>query len=1133
MAKISWLASLLACTAATAGEAVSESARSIPVAYQVDVVVVGGSTGAVAAAVAAAASGAKVFLAAERPYLGDDMTATLRLWQEPGDELNSPLARQIFDDRQQNSSRPDPRRLPFRYEADQHGGAHPDTKPPTRLTDGKWGDAATESVEYGQSVNIVADLERARDLTGVRVMAYQRDFKKGFKVSRITIFTSDDRQNWRQAAAIENKAEAADEDAIFFTPLAAKARYVKLAIEKAPDAARILLGEIEILGPAVPAVAPAVVMPPRPMHVKKTLDDALLAAGVQYLYSCFPTDVLRDAQGNLCGIVMANRAGRQAVIAKTVIDATQRAVVARLAGAKFRPYPAGKQTMKFVVIGGAVQAGTDMSGRIAATPFQGAYPNAAKTSSGEFQVIEYTLQTLMPADNDSAWAAAEQAARSKTYHPEQQFTADALYQVPPDPMHAREPDAGPWRGAQHVPLESLRPADVARMYVLGGCADISRESAEHLLQPGSLIALGTRVGKAAAEEARNLPAPSGPRLPGSSTAQPAAQGEVREILAGVRPGHPQPTIPQDARALPVLGRYDVVVIGGGTSGAPAGISAARQGAKTLLVEHLHGLGGVGTMGAIASYYWGNRVGFTATVPGGSKWVIEQKMQWWREELLKAGAEIWFGSIGCGAFVESGRVCGVVVATPRGRGLVLAKAVIDTTGSADVAAAAGAECIYTDQNEFAMQGTGLPPRNLGAAGANTDYTITDETDLVDVWQLFVYAKDKYPKAFDQGKLIDTRERRRIVGDYTLTILDEINTRTWPDTIAVSYSNFDTHGYTIDPYLLLEHPERRGIYVNIPLRCCVPRGLEGILVGGLGISAHRDAIPLVRMQADLQNLGYAEGVVAAMTARAGTLVRHIDVHAVQQHLVEIGNLPERVLSDADSYPLPAEAIAKAVEQVQDDFHGAAVILAQPEQALPLLREAYSRSTGKAKLTYAQVLGVMGDPAGVDTLIEAVRGFSQWDAGWNYHSMGQFGRALSPLDDLIVAIGRTHDRRGVPVILEKLSLLSEEDAFSHFRAVALALETIADPAAAKPLAELLAKPGIAGYVQGSIDIARQRSVPDGTNNAVQTRRESLRELMLARALFRCGDYQGAGEKILRQYVEDLRGHLSRHAQAVLSAK
>ena len=45
-------------------------------------------------------------------------------------------------------------------------------------------------------------------------------------------------------------------------------------------------------------------------------------------------------------------------------------------------------------------------------------------------------------------------------------------------------------------------------------------------------------------------------------------------------------------------------------------------------------------------------------------------------------------------------------------------------------------------------------------------------------------------------------------------------------------------------------------------------------------------------------------------------------------------------------------------------------------------------------------------------------------------------------------------------------------------------------------------------------------------------LREITLARALYRCGDYQGLGRKILESYTHDLRGHLARHAKAVLEA-
>ncbi len=77
--------------------------------------------------------------------------------------------------------------------------------------------------------------------------------------------------------------------------------------------------------------------------------------------------------------------------------------------------------------------------------------------------------------------------------------------------------------------------------------------------------------------------------------------------------------------------------------------------------------------------------------------------------------------------------------------MLAEAVIDATGNADIAAAAGAECVYTGENEFAMQGTGLL-RQLGAAYTNTDYTYVDETDMIDVRRAYVQAKQPLRQCF---------------------------------------------------------------------------------------------------------------------------------------------------------------------------------------------------------------------------------------------------------------------------------------------------------------------------------------------------------------------------------------------------
>jgi len=1126
---------------------VNESARQIPVAYNVDVVVVGGGTGAVSAAVAAAEAGAKVFLAAPRPYLGDDMTATLRLWLEPGESPTTPLAKRIFGDDQRAMMGPDPRRIPFTYSATlPTGGVHKDTNPPSCLTDGAWGSASRASVQYDGDVAVTADLGKVAQISGVRVYLFERTSGKGgsnFIVDTIAVSASDDAKVWKPVATMQNKqferkAEQGVGNVIeAWMPVAAKTRFVKLAFKRGGDAPRILLGEIEIVGKAAPKPsAKAAFPPPRPMHVKKTLDEALLEANVAFLYGCYPTDVLRDAQGQPCGIVMANRAGRQAVVAKTIVDCTPRAVVARMAGGRFRPYPGGRHTFKRVVIGGTPREGAGLTARVIEPPFRGAFPNPARTSSGEFHIIEYTLSLPMRDATYASFARADQQARTLTYHPEQQFTSDWLFEVPPDPMHGQAQASGAWQGAEAVALGALRPAGVSRLLVLGGCADIPRAQADKLLRPVALMELGMRVGAEAAREAKALAAPAGVKLPGKKATTPVSDGDVGEFLVGVRPTQSLPKITQDARALPVLGRYDVVVIGGGTAGAPAGIAAARRGAKTLVVEYLYGLGGVGTLGAISRYCAGNRIGFTATVPTmdnkGRGWVIEKRMEWWRTEVLKAGGDIWFGTCGCGAWVKDKQVRGAVVVTPFGRGVVLGTTVIDCTGNADVAAAAGAETTYTDHTEMAMQGTGLPPRDLGRTYTNTDFTIADDTDMLDVTHLFVYGKNKYPNAFDQGQLIDTRERRAIVGESTMTILDQLNRRTYPDTIAEARGGgYDTHGYTVDPLFLITHPRTGGVRINTSYRCLLPKGFDGLLVAGIGASYHRDAQPLLRMQPDIQNQGYAAGAAAAMAAASNGQLRAIDMRALQRHLIDIGNLPKAVLTQKDSYPLSDKTIADAVASLGRKRQIFAPILTHPKRALPLLRKAYAAAKGAHKLTCAFVLATLGDPTGLDTLLAAVEATPKLDKGWNYKGMGQFGHNLSPLDRQIVALARTRQRRVLPAILKKLELLTAESEFSHHRAVGLACEMLADPAAARPLAALLAKKGMTGYVHASVADSQRLGVPGGVC-AVGPRRESIRELLLARALYRCGDHNGLGARILRAYTADLRGHFARHAKAVLEA-
>ncbi len=970
--------------------AVREPAREIPLTRDVDVVVVGGTTAAVAAAEAAARAGAKVFLAAPRPYLGDDLCAKMRLWLEPGEKAESGLPARIFS---------------------------------------------------------------------------------------------------------------------------------------------------EGRGPV------------RPMHVKKTLDDALVAAGVPFLFSSYPSDLLRDEKGRLAGVVIANRAGRQAIRARVIIDATERATVARLAGARFRPFPAKTYTFWRYIAGGDAPPSPAVRRRATGMIFRGDGSEAdqKKPQAKAVEIIEYSLDIAMRDASFASFARAEQKARDLTASPTEQFNTDELFFIPPDSIRA----AKPFTGAGEVPLEALQPAGVSQVFVLSAMADVPRDRAAKLVRPVEFMALGERVGAAAARLAAQTTVGSHVTVvPSAAPAQ--GKAEVKEILEGERPAaRGVPKIKSAARSVPVLGSYDVVVVGGGTGGAPAAIAAARSGAKVLVVEYLYGLGGVGTMGLITSYYWGFRGGFTKEIPGKGDlgttsaaeflkggpdrkssprfvWNPLERSEWFRREILKAGGEIWYGAAGCGAVVESNRVTGVMVATPQGRGAVLARMVIDSTGNSDIAAAAGAETVHTGVGELAQQGVGLPFVKLAPGSTNTDFTLTDETDMVDVSHLFVYAKEKYAEQFDLGQLIDSRERRRIVGDFEMTLLDALNERSYPDTISLAWSNFDTHGYTVDPYLLLDHPERVGFAVKVPYRCLIPKGLDGILVTGLSISAHRDALPLLRMQADIHNQGYAVGLAAATLAKTGQPVRALDIRALQKKLAALDIVPESVLQEQDSYPIPDSKVAEAVKRLKDDSTAARILMAKPESASPLLRSAYREAqTDKDKLTYAMALAVLGDAGGVPTLIAALES-QPWDKGWDYKGMGQFGAALSRVDGWIVALGRTRDRRALPAILKKAAELNAQSEFSHHRAVALALEMIADPSAAPVLAALLNKPGMRGYVVKNTAQAAALSGKDRNDN--RSRAVSLRELSLARALYRCGDYNGLGKAILEEYAGDLRGHLARHARAVL---
>ena len=170
------------------------------------------------------------------------------------------------------------------------------------------------------------------------------------------------------------------------------------------------------------------------------------------------------------------------------------------------------------------------------------------------------------------------------------------------------------------------------------------------------------------------------------------------------------TVAEAARNIPVRGTYDVIVAGGGLGGVAAAIASARAGATTLLVERNSFLGGVATAGMCCSifncFYTSSHTLGTggiaveiadalADATGyGRRWHghkghviydIERAKLVLMELAEQAGVTLLLQALVAGAIVESGRLRGLMLETKSGREAVLAAAVVDATGDADVAA----------------------------------------------------------------------------------------------------------------------------------------------------------------------------------------------------------------------------------------------------------------------------------------------------------------------------------------------------------------------------------------------------------------------------------------------------------------
>lgn len=440
--------------------------------------------------------------------------------------------------------------------------------------------------------------------------------------------------------------------------------------------------------------------------------------------------------------------------------------------------------------------------------------------------------------------------------------------------------------------------------------------------------------------------------------------------------------------------YDVIVIGGGTTGIAAAMASARHGARTAIVESLAFLGGnAANLPAWLGFH--NLQG--QQVVRGIAWELIEKLRqvggatptyldpitssvtgtsgnWVKiiatQEVAAAGVAVWLQSLAVDVLTDRvnhrARVGGVYVFNREGLHLYQAQVVVDCTDTGEIAQLAGAPMVRGRPGDHKVQVSSWTvtvgdvnfEKLLAYFAANPDqirpFRLTDPEALLDqmhkaevfvmgsfkrliqqakadglplprdvfpgvafpkvgevmhvasrvenvdpndaannarsqiegmrqtqVWMTFL---QRYVPGFERCRLVTTpshigiRETNHMEGEYLLIKEDLMTGRTFDDVIALGGYHLDIH--TPDHAgLETSHPPT----YQIPYRCLVPKGVDGLLVAGRAISATHEAQSSTRVIPISMAQGQAAGTAAALAAKQKVNPRNVDVRALQRMLI----------------------------------------------------------------------------------------------------------------------------------------------------------------------------------------------------------------------------------------------------------
>ena len=181
------------------------------------------------------------------------------------------------------------------------------------------------------------------------------------------------------------------------------------------------------------------------------------------------------------------------------------------------------------------------------------------------------------------------------------------------------------------------------------------------------------------------------------------------------------------RSVPVREESDVLVCGGGCAGVAAAVSAARHGARVVLIERWPTVGGMATNALVTGWHRSDRekmviYGLVEESAEGARkedWIRRDpkypnahETHWfdpegmrivWHRMLQDAGVKIYCYLSASEPVMRDGKISGVTAESKTGTCAFLAPLIIDATGDGDIAAKAGVPFEVGRESDGRVQG----------------------------------------------------------------------------------------------------------------------------------------------------------------------------------------------------------------------------------------------------------------------------------------------------------------------------------------------------------------------------------------------------------------------------------------------